>query len=129
MWRDLWEKFDAGKRNENEKARHQSEEAYKELKRWMKYCGADGTEPPHDFNDQVHALILRGVLSSNSWLAVFMITDVFGTEGRFNVPGAVSESNWTCRLDKTVAELDNDPHLLHKTQMFAKLVKETHRTA
>ena len=29
--------------------------------------------------------------------------------------------------DKTVAELDKDPHLLHKTQMFAKLVKETHR--
>ena len=67
------------------------------------------------------------MLNSNSWLAVFMITDVFGTEGRFNVPGAVSEGNWSYRLDKTVAELDKDPHLLHKTQMFAKLVKESRR--
>ena len=93
----------------------------------MVYCGADHQAPPRVFNDEVHKLILHGVLTSNSWLAVFMITDVFGTEGRFNVPGAVSEGNWSYRLDKTVAELDKDPHLLHKTQMFAKLVKETHR--
>jgi 4-alpha-glucanotransferase len=58
---------------------------------------------------------------------VFLITDVFGTEGRFNVPGAVNEGNWSYRLEKTVAELDNDPHLLHKTQMFAKLVRESRR--
>ena len=127
MWRELWEKVDAGKHSHDGNARHQSEEAYKELKRWMEYCGADGEEPPHEFDDHVHQLILRGVLNSNSWLAVFMITDIFGTEGRFNVPGAVSEGNWSYRLDKTVAELDKDPHLLHKTQLFAKLVKETHR--
>jgi 4-alpha-glucanotransferase len=127
MWRELWEKVDAGKQSHDGNARHQSEEAYKELKRWMKYCGADGQEPPREFNDQIHQLILRGVLNSNSWLALFMITDIFGTEGRFNVPGAVSEGNWSYRLDKTVSELDEDPHLLHKTQMFAKLVKETNR--
>jgi len=127
MWRELWEKVEMGKHGQDPHALHQSQEAYKELKRWMKYCGADDEEPPHDFNDHIHQLILRGVLTSNSWLAVFMITDVFGTEGRFNVPGAVSEGNWSYRLDKTVSELDNDPHLLHKTQMFAKLVKETHR--
>jgi 4-alpha-glucanotransferase len=93
----------------------------------MKYCGAEQEAPPREFNDHVHQLILRGVLNSNSWLAVLMITDVFGAEGRFNVPGAVSEGNWSYRLDKTVAELDEDPQLLHKTQIFTKLVKESHR--
>jgi len=127
MWRDLWEKFDDGKHSGDEKGLQQSAEAYKELKRWMKYCGAEAVEPPREFNDQVHEMILRGVLSSNSWLAVFLITDVFGTEARFNVPGAVSEGNWTYRLDKTVAELDKDSHLLHKTRMFARIVDETHR--
>ena len=67
------------------------------------------------------------MLKANSQLAIFMITDVFGTEDRFNVPGAVTEGNWSYRLGKTVAELDLDPHLLHKTQMFSRLVKETHR--
>jgi 4-alpha-glucanotransferase len=116
MWRELWEKADSG-----------DDGARWDLKRWMKYCGAEQEAPPREFNDHVHQLILRGVLNSNSWLAVLMITDVFGAEGRFNVPGAVSEGNWSYRLDKTVAELDKDPHLLHKTQMFAKLVKESHR--
>ncbi len=116
MWRDLWEKADAG-----------DDGARWDLKRWMKYCGAEGEIPPRGFNDHIHQLILRGVLNSNSWLAVFLITDVFGSEGRFNVPGAVSEENWSYRLDKTVDELDNDPQLLHKTRMFAKLVNESQR--
>ncbi len=116
MWRELWEKADAG-----------DDGARWDLKRWMKYCGAEHEAPSREFNDHIHSLILRAVLHAPSWLAVFMITDIFGTEDRFNVPGAVSEGNWSYRLHKTVAELDQDPHLLHKTQMFTKLVKATHR--
>jgi 4-alpha-glucanotransferase len=116
MWRELWEGADKG----NDGARW-------DLKCWMKFCGLDGKEPPREFNDSTHEMILRGVLNAHSWLAVFMITDVFGTEDRFNVPGAVSEGNWSYRLDKTVAEFEQDPHLLHKTQMFSRLVRETHR--
>jgi 4-alpha-glucanotransferase len=116
MWRELWEGAD----NNNDAARW-------DLKCWMKFCGAEHETPPREFNDHVHQLILRGVLRSRSWLAVFMITDVFGTEDRFNVPGAVSEGNWSYRLAKTVGELDQDPQLLHKTQMFTKLIKATHR--
>jgi 4-alpha-glucanotransferase len=116
MWRELWEGAEIG----NDGARW-------DLKCWMKFCGLDGKAPPREFSDSTHEMILRGVLKSNSWLAILMITDVFGTEDRFNVPGAVSEGNWSYRLDKTVAELDQEPHLLHKTQMFARLVRETHR--
>lgn len=116
MWRELWDR--AGKKDDA---------AIWDLKCWMKFCGLDGKEPPRKFDDHTHEMILRGVLNSHSWLAVFMITDVFGTEDRFNVPGAVSEGNWSYRLDKTVAELDQDPHLLHKTEMFTKLVKASHR--
>ncbi len=116
MWRELWEAADKG-----------SEAAKWDLKCWMKFCGHEGEPPPRQFDDRTHEMILRGVLQSRSWLALFMITDVFGTEDRFNVPGAVSEGNWTYRLPRTVAELDQDPHLLHKTQMFTRLIKETHR--
>ena len=38
-----------------------------------------------------------------------------------------SEGNWSYRLDKTVKELDKDAGLRAKTDMFARLVKETHR--
>ncbi len=113
MWRDLWARGDDGARWD--------------LRCWMKFCGYDGKEPPREFDGFVHEMILRGVLRTNSWLAILMITDVFGTEDRFNVPGAVSEGNWSYRLAKTVKELDKHAGLRAKTDMFARLIKETHR--
>jgi 4-alpha-glucanotransferase len=98
-----------------------------EKKFWMKFCGVNDENPPREFNDRAHEIILRGVLNSNSWLAVFMITDVFGSEARFNVPGAVTDMNWAYRLEKNVSEWDNDPQLLRKTRMLERLVEETRR--
>jgi len=69
------------------------------------------------------ACIRRRVMESNSWLAIFQITDVFAQETRFNVPGSVGESNWSARLEKTVAEMNKDPQLLRKTQMFKRIVQ------
>ncbi len=114
-WRDLWKYADAGDHGARE-----------ELRRWMRYCGQDNGDPPRDF-DHAHQAILRAVLESNSWMAVFMITDVFGQDAQFNRPGGVAESNWSYRLPQTVAELDQDPHLRAKVQMLGRLVKETGR--
>ncbi len=52
----------------------------------------------------VHELFLRGLLACNSWIVVFMVTDLFGTAQRFNVPGAVADSNWSERLPLPVRE-------------------------
>ena len=117
-WRELTRKAEAG----DPQAQH-------ELRCWMKYAGLEGVEPPCEFDDRVHEAILRALLNSNSWLAVCLITDVFGQEARFNAPGAVASSNWTCRLDPTVEGMDQDPVLRAKTQAFARLVKETNRAA
>jgi 4-alpha-glucanotransferase len=48
--------------------------------------------------EEVHEAFLRGLFRSNSWLAVVMITDLLGTDQRFNVPGSVADSNWSARL-------------------------------
>jgi 4-alpha-glucanotransferase len=92
----------------------------------MKFCGHEGQEPPRNF-DRAHEMILRGVMQTPSQLAIFMITDVFGTEDRFNVPGAVTAGNWSYRLGMTVRDLDQDPGLAAKTKMFTRLIKETSR--
>ena len=34
-----------------------------------------------------------------------MLTDLFGLEDRFNVPGIAADSNWSARLPMTVAEM------------------------
>lgn len=51
---------------------------------------------------QVHEPLLRGLLSCNSWITIFMVTDLFGTGQRFNVPGAVADSNWSERIASPV---------------------------
>lgn len=46
----------------------------------------------------VHEEFLRGLLACRSWIVIFMVTDLFGTKQRFNVPGAVADSNWSERI-------------------------------
>ncbi len=92
----------------------------------MKYAGQEGTAPPREFAE-FHRPILRAVLASNSWLAVFMITDLFAQEARFNAPGAVTESNWSHRMELTVTEMGNDPALCRQAEMMAALLAETDR--
>jgi 4-alpha-glucanotransferase len=60
---------------------------------------------------EVHQPLLEGLLRCNSWMAVFMVTDLFGTAQRFNVPGAVSESNWSERISLPVKDWGKDRRL------------------
>ncbi|MGP8198433.1 MAG: 4-alpha-glucanotransferase [Limisphaerales bacterium] len=103
------------------------EEHRRELRRLMDFAGMDDGEPPREFTRQLHEGYLRAVLQSNSWLAVVMITDVFGESIRFNTPGTLSSDNWTPRLPWTVKELDEDPVPLAWAETFARLVCETNR--
>ncbi|HEY8902098.1 MAG TPA: 4-alpha-glucanotransferase, partial [Chthoniobacterales bacterium] len=56
--------------------------------------------------DEIHAITMRGLMNTNSWLAIPMITDILGTEDRFNVPGAIGDQNWTARLELRISEID-----------------------
>ena len=57
-------------------------------------------------DDEIYEITMRGLMATNSWLAIPMITDILGTEDRFNVPGAIGDQNWTARLDVTAEALD-----------------------
>jgi 4-alpha-glucanotransferase len=64
----------------------------------VNFCGRPDYKLPQPFSPELHQLLLRGLFASNSWLAVNMITDIFGSEERFNVPGSAGDSNWTQRM-------------------------------
>lgn len=53
---------------------------------------------PAPWSDEIHEGLLRGLFACNSWLAINMFTDLFGTSERFNVPGSASTQNWTARF-------------------------------
>jgi 4-alpha-glucanotransferase len=66
-------------------------------------------------------------MSSNSWIAVFQVQDVFAQTSRFNVPGSTSDANWSARMKETVKGLDADKTLLAKTMMLSRLANESGR--
>jgi hypothetical protein len=83
----MWEKWmrtialgDSGRREDAE-ARDLAWWEVRRLAAWA------GFEVPRIMEFQeVHPLLLDGLLRCNSWIAVFMVTDLFGTAQRFNVP-------------------------------------------
>lgn len=90
----------------------------------VNFCGRPDFKLPQPFSPELHQLLLRGLFASNSWLAVNMITDIFGSEERFNVPGSAGDSNWTQRMHP-VAEWDARPNA--SLESLRRILSETGR--
>ncbi len=102
------------------------DKAWPEARRFAAYAGFDLPEIT-PWSDTIHERLLTPILRSHSWLCVLMITDLFGTAERFNVPGAVAASNWSERLPGTPAQWRRTPALAKKAKRIAKLVREAGR--
>jgi len=76
-----------------------------ELYRLQRFARLDDRALLPDYEPAVREALLRTLWETPSWLAIAMITDLFGLDLRFNVPGPVSESNWSERLPFTLEEL------------------------
>jgi len=79
------------------------------------------------YTDEVRERLLAALLATKSWIAITMITDLFASLQRFNLPGAVSDSNWSERLPQRVAALDHDPDLGPKIMRLDELVRASGR--
>ncbi len=101
---------------------HAAAQAASEMNGLLAFCGASPMEKPKAFDDALLAITMRGLMATNSWLAIPMITDILGTEDRFNVPGAIGDQNWTARLSVPVARLDAEfkPQLTLLRQIVAQ---------
>lgn len=100
--------------------------AWREVRR---LAGWAGFEVPQitPYNDEVHETLIRGLFAANSWMALYMITDLFAASQRFNVPGAISESNWSQRLAHPIAQWSTDPALVAKMERVRTILRETGR--
>ena len=82
---------------------------------------------PKPFTAEIHEGLLNGLFQSNAWIAIAMITDLFGNKKRFNVPGAVADSNWSERLNRTVAQWRKDPARVAKMERITEMLKRSGR--
>ncbi len=79
------------------------------------------------WSDAVHEALVRGLLATNSWLAILMVTDLLGIPERFNLPGVASPENWSRRLSHTAAGLNADPDAAAKMERIVAILRETGR--
>ncbi|MEA3187074.1 MAG: 4-alpha-glucanotransferase [Chthoniobacter sp.] len=117
-WERLLQTVQAGK--------GESAGAWDEMKKFAAFAKIALREP-QPWSDELHEKMLRALFHCNSWIAVCMLTDLFGTEERFNVPGAVTESNWSTRLPQTVKQWRGDPALTKKMARVSEFLRETKR--
>jgi 4-alpha-glucanotransferase len=77
--------------------------------------------------EAVHEKLLAALFRTPSRIAVVMITDLFGTTQRFNVPGAVSDGNWSARLAQTTDGWRGDEELVGTMERISAVIRETAR--
>ncbi len=77
-----------------------------------------------EFNDSLRDALLRLVYAAPSSLMLVPFQDVLGLRGRVNLPGSVSEANWTYRMPMTLAQLEADTASIRR---LADLARLTHR--
>lgn len=93
-----------------------------EMKQLLAFADRTDVDLPRPFDSEVHLATMQGLLASNAWLVIPMITDILGIDDRFNVPGATGDQNWSARLEVAVNELDEtfaDPLARFQKALFA----------
>jgi 4-alpha-glucanotransferase len=84
-------------------------QAWLDVQRLMRWLGLDDKNPPKIWSDALHGVFIKRLLETPCCMAIFMITDILGTTQRFNLPGSCNDSNWSLRLDLTLADYSRSP--------------------
>ncbi len=118
-WQQAWKDIDSGNEEDATKARN-------EIRAILHYAGLPHLvdQPPREYTTEIHNGYLRAVLSSNAWMVITMITDVFADPGRFNIPGKADPTNWTYRIPYPVSKLDEHPELRSRMETYASLAAQ-----
>ncbi len=116
-----WDEWYAASQSEDYAKAAAALRQMQEITRFAEMC----VHLPAPWSDTIHEGLLRGLFASNSWLVVNMITDLFGTSERFNVPGATGDQNWTERFPVPISEWD--AHWPEKLRRIADMMRETGR--
>lgn len=102
MW-TRWMTIIAAALEEPERLAGARDNAWREARRLAEWAGF--VVPRILDFDEVHEFLIAALFRCRSRFAIVMITDVLGTDQRFNVPGTVAADNWSARLPEDWAAL------------------------
>ena len=95
-----------------------------ERTRVAEMVGRGELDPSAKFDDRVRDALLRATYASPAMLSMTMFQDALGTRERINVPGTVSDSNWSYRMAVDIETLEQDNPT---TERLGRLALETGR--
>ena len=77
----------------------------------------------------VRDALLETMVASGSAFLLLPIQDVFGWRDRINVPGTVTDANWTWRMPWSVDTLDDEPEALERARTLSQISRRHRRGA
>lgn len=98
-FRKQWEGWQAEYQREGT-----SSGGWKKLKEMLSFIDYERGNPMAPYLGDIHEQLLNGLYATNSWIAIVMITDLFGSTKQFNVPGSPSAQNWCERISLPISE-------------------------
>ncbi|MCX6958151.1 MAG: 4-alpha-glucanotransferase [Verrucomicrobiae bacterium] len=98
-FRKQWETWQAEAQSEDP-----SSGRWKTLTEMLAFIGCEHEDPMTLYSGKIHEQLIKGLYATNSWLAIVMITDFFGSKQQFNTPGSPSSQNWQERISLPISE-------------------------
>ena len=91
------------------------------------FTGFTRTSEQIDFERDFYPAMMEGLLQSESWIAIVMITDLLARKYRFNIPGTAASSNWVRRMQRSVSQLRSSPKERKRMQVIRTLLEKSGR--
>ena len=118
--RQLWEEA-------MEKPTSTSDQARQELNKIAEFARFQPQRESVDFEQDFYPAIMEALFACESWIAVVMITDLLKRKYRFNVPGTAASSNWTRRMQRSIAQLGRSRSVQRQTRLIRELLERSGR--
>jgi 4-alpha-glucanotransferase len=119
--RQLWEEAVEQPTSTSDQARH-------ELNKVAEFARFDSQRESINFGRDFYPAIMEALFACESWIAVVMITDLLKRKYRFNVPGTAASSNWTRRMQRSIAQLETSRSVQRQMRLIRELLERSGRT-
>lgn len=104
------------------------EQSRAELARIAQFAGIQALSAEPDYDREFYLPAMEALFRSEAWMAIVMITDLLARKDRFNVPGTAADSNWSRRLQLTVARLGASRSVRQRMKLVRAMLEKTERT-
>ena len=80
------------------------------------------------FSDEIHRLILSGLMASGSAIVMLPIQDILGDTHQINFPGTISSQNWRYRIPENIEAFSTHPRYKDKINFLKSVIEKSGRS-